>query len=270
MNLRDYVRPDTVSLGFSAGSKDEVLKHIAGLAVRNPACTASEEAVYHALVQRERMGSTGFEKGIAIPHTRLEGCTDFVVGGVILPDGIDFRSADGQPTRLVVYILGPPERPNDHVKLLSAISRALSNPDVREGLLAAPDATAAIDLLGRHAPAPEGQPERVGSLVIILVQIEKAFLDILQAVSSETSCISVINASDASEFLHALPLYALLWDDEPMPYQRVVIASVDRSAVPGLTAELRRIVDGLESDTGVLVTVQDLAYCYGLLKAIPD
>lgn len=269
MNLRDHVSPDSLSLGFSAANRDEVLRHVASLALRSPACTATEEAVYHALVQRERMGSTGFENGIAIPHARLEGCTDFVVGVVTLPGGVDFRAADGQPTRLVVFILGPPERPGDHVKLLSAVSRALSNRTVRDGLLSAADATAAIDLLDRHTPAAEGQPGQGGSLVTVFVQIEKAFLDILQAVSSETSCIAVLNASDASEYLHALPLYAVLWNDEPMPFNRVIVASVERRCVPDLTAEIRRIAEDLESETGVLVTVQDLAYCFGSLKAIP-
>jgi len=269
MNLRDTVHADLVSLDFSARNKDEVLQHIARLATQSPACSVAEDEVYRALQQRERMGSTGFEKGIAIPHTRLEGLTDFVVGVVVLPEGVNFKAADRKPTHLVVYILGPPERPNDHVKLLSAISRALSRSEVREGLLAAPDADAAIELLGRHSPAGEGKPERVGSLVTVVVQIEKAFLDVLQSVSSETSDISVLNGSDAAEFLHALPLYAVLWDDEPMPFHRVIIASVERGVVPSLMDELRRIIDNLESERGVLVLVQDLAYCYGSLKAIP-
>ncbi|MFH1566780.1 MAG: PTS sugar transporter subunit IIA [Gemmatimonadota bacterium] len=267
MNLRDFLRTDCVSLGFRAENKDTVFRHIAALTVRHPVCSATETQVYDALCRRERAGSTGFENGIAIPHTRLAGLPDFVVGAVILSDGVDFGAADGQLTRVVVFVIGPEGRPGDHLKLLSAASRVLASKVVREGLVAASDPAAAVALLDHHAPVPQAGPGGEGfSLVTVSVQVEKAFFDILQAVSSETCNISVHNASDASEYLHRLPLYALLWVDDPRPFHRVVVGVVERQSVPGLTAEIAQIADALECDAGVLVVVQDLAYCRGSLN----
>jgi len=268
MTLREYLNPDTIILGMRAQSKDAVLQRIAALVSRHPACHVPEGTVYDALLEREALGSTGFEKGVAIPHTRLQGLSDFVVGLVTLPAGLDFESADGQATTIVAFILGPPEHSDQHLQLLSLVSRILSSAVVRDGLLAVTDARAAIGLLERRVPISEVEEEcEAGSLVAVFVQAEPAFLPIMQAISAETACASVLKGGDVLESLHVLPLYSRLWGRDLESFHRVIFAVVHRDVARSLSAEISQIARDRAPEGGVLVAVQELSYCYGSLMA---
>jgi PTS system nitrogen regulatory IIA component len=59
------------------------------------------------LQQRERIGTTGFGGGIAIPHCSLDDIEEFVVGLLIVSDGVDFESLDGKKTTTFFFIIGP-------------------------------------------------------------------------------------------------------------------------------------------------------------------
>ena len=268
MTLRQHLRSDCITLGLRADSKQAVLSHIAALTSRHPACHASQERVYEALLEREALGSTGFDKGVAIPHTRLEGLSDFVVGLITLPAGVEFDSPDGQATRIVAFILGPPEHGDQHLQELSTISRILSSSVVRDGLLAVDDARAAMGLLQRRVPAPdEGKECEAGAMLSVFVQVEAAFLPIMQAVSAETACASVVEGGDVLESLHVLPLYSRLWARDLEAFHRIIFAVVDRDVARSLAAEISQIAAQRAPGGGVLVAVQELGFCYGSLKA---
>jgi mannitol/fructose-specific phosphotransferase system IIA component (Ntr-type) len=83
------------------------------------------DPVVGAIIDRERLGTTGMGKGIAIPHHRTEAVADSVGAIGIAPDGIDFESVDGLPTRMVILLLSPLERRREHAELLGRIARLL-------------------------------------------------------------------------------------------------------------------------------------------------
>ena len=71
MNLADCFREECIKIGSESTDKESVLKEIAMVAKRHPGLADfSEDQVYQALLEREKIGSTGLEKGIAIPHCR--------------------------------------------------------------------------------------------------------------------------------------------------------------------------------------------------------
>lgn len=86
------------------------------------------------LVEREAMGSTGLGGGLAIPHCKVRDLADVVVAIGISREGIDFRSADGQPVTILFLVLSPAESPALHLQALARISRLIRMTGVAESL----------------------------------------------------------------------------------------------------------------------------------------
>ena len=126
MSLLESLYPECIQIGSKAVDKDGVLWEIAGLAKNNPALAAySEGELYDALEEREKIGSTGFGEGVAIPHCSLDRLSEFVVGVLIIPGGVEFKSLDGKKTAVFFFIIGPRRERNRHIQLLSSISKLL-------------------------------------------------------------------------------------------------------------------------------------------------
>jgi PTS system nitrogen regulatory IIA component len=85
------------------------------------------KAIAAALSDRERLGSTGFGGGVAIPHGRVDGLGSVFGYFARLTQPIEFQSVDGMPVDLVFLLLSPPDAGADHLKALAAVSRALRN-----------------------------------------------------------------------------------------------------------------------------------------------
>ena len=78
-----------------------------------------------SITERERVGSTGFGGGIAIPHGKIEGLPQVFGYFARLATPIDFQAVDGMPVDLVFLLLSPPDAGADHLKALASVSRAL-------------------------------------------------------------------------------------------------------------------------------------------------
>lgn len=90
-----------------------------------------------AVLERERMMSTGLESGVATPHARIEGLVSPVVALGLCPRGADFDTVDGSACTIVALTLTPAETPNVQIELLADIARTLQDPRVRADVLAA-------------------------------------------------------------------------------------------------------------------------------------
>ncbi len=127
MKLMNVLREECVQAGAQCASKDDVLAAIAKLAKQSSILSGLNEAdLLTALTDREQLSTTGFGNGIAIPHCRLEDVTEFVVGILSVPNGVDFAAMDNQPVKLFVFIVAPANSSNEHIKILSAISQVLN------------------------------------------------------------------------------------------------------------------------------------------------
>ena len=88
-------------------------------------------------MDRERLLSTGFGLGLAIPHAKLNIIDDFIVGLAIHRDGVPFDSLDEQPVHILVMILGPDQQQDEYLKVLSRVTAFLK--DQREKILSLED-----------------------------------------------------------------------------------------------------------------------------------
>jgi mannitol/fructose-specific phosphotransferase system IIA component (Ntr-type) len=89
------------------------------------------------VLERERSAGTGVGDGIALPHAEVEGIDRPALAFACVRRGIDFDAPDGEPARLVFLMLMPARQYATALKLLSSLARLLTQPAVREGLLAA-------------------------------------------------------------------------------------------------------------------------------------
>ncbi len=103
--------------------------------------------VLERIEERERLGSTGFGRGIAIPHARVEGIKRPVATLLRLAKPVEFDAADGMPVDLIFGLLSPENAGATHLQALAAISRLVRNEAVHTALTDAPDADALYALL---------------------------------------------------------------------------------------------------------------------------
>nr|WP_314441549.1 PTS sugar transporter subunit IIA [uncultured Sphingomonas sp.] len=109
--------------------------------------------IVSALVERERLGSTGFGNGVAIPHGKVAELRRIYGLVAQLPEPIDYKAIDGAPVDLVFLLLSPPDAGADHLKALAAISRVVRHAPTLEKLRGAHtrDALTAV-LMGVDEP----------------------------------------------------------------------------------------------------------------------
>lgn len=138
MDVTDIITPERTFTDVEGTSKKRVLENAAGLiAQQAPEFTANE--LFDNLITRERLGSTGIGKGVAIPHCRAKHCNQTIGALFKLQEAVDFDSQDDEPVDLMFVLLVPEEATEEHLQLLSQIAQRFSDENVRDSLREAGD-----------------------------------------------------------------------------------------------------------------------------------
>lgn len=123
MILAKILDPDSVLCDLKAQNKKQILHELAeGLSAH---CSAEPRLIFDALLQREKLGSTGLGGGIAVPHGRLPSISR--VHGLFarLATPVDFDSVDGEPVDIIFALISPDHAGADHLTALARVSRLL-------------------------------------------------------------------------------------------------------------------------------------------------
>ena len=268
MKLADVLRKECILAKARFGDKTEAIRQVARLAKQCSVLeNVSEQEILAGLEAREALGSTGVGRGVAIPHCRLKSVTDFVVGLITVPSGVDFDAIDAGKVKLIVFIIAPEVESNKHVRLLSVISQMLLEPKVPERILSEKTPEGVYEACIRNQDAEISDREgSARSLIHVFVQSEDVFRDILQILTGvESSSLVVVGAENASIYLSKLPLFASFWTDEPSNFGRIIIAVVPKKLSNETIRRIESVAGDLGKASGVLVTVQDIAYSAGSL-----
>lgn len=269
MNLFDVFRRECTAVGSRAADKHDVLQQVAELAKETPCLHhVHPSEIRRGLEEREALGSTGFGNEIAIPHCRLASVQEFVVGLVTFADGVDFDALDDQPVRLVVFIVAPATESDQHVRLLSGISRVLSIPGAVDEMIAARNREALIESFLRHARDKlESTESLTRQMFHVFVQEEQYFRDIVGIFEAiDDSAIAIVDVENAGAYLAKMPLFAGFFHDRPQTFGRLIVGVVNKQFGNETIRQIERVTGGLKERPGVLVTVQDLFYCEGSLR----
>ena len=148
MKLRDFIVADAVIPELKAHDRDGVLKELVGaLAAAGALPTSAVDEVVASLVKREQNGSTGFGKGVAVPHVKHPKVQQ--MAGTIgrSAAGIDFAALDHQPVYSVFLLLSPENQPQQHLQAMNIVFSNLQKDIFRRFLRQVPTREAIIDLL---------------------------------------------------------------------------------------------------------------------------
>jgi nitrogen PTS system EIIA component len=143
VRVSEFLSEGMILPDLAASSKDGVLAEVvAHLCAEMPGLRGNDERIVRALLDRERLGSTGVGEGVAIPHAKIAGLTQLVAAFGRSTSGVAFEAIDNKPVYLVFMLLVPESSAGLHLKALARISRLLKSHDFRSLLMRTQSRTA--------------------------------------------------------------------------------------------------------------------------------
>lgn len=152
-NLAKILFPENVILDLEVSSKKRAFEQ-AGLTFENNSSIA-RSTVSENLFARERLGSTGLGHGVAVPHGRIKGLKAPLALFMRLADPIPFESPDGEPVKLLVFLLIPDHVTQQHLEILSEIAEMFSDNKFRNELITDSDQASVYSRLVTWQPSLE-------------------------------------------------------------------------------------------------------------------
>ena len=125
MNIANLLSPERVSICTDIGSKKRLLELISEELARN-SDEFTQREIFESLCARERLGSTGLGRGVAIPHGRIKGSQHVEASFIRLKKPLPYDAADGEPVDLLFCLAVPEDCGEDHLKLLAQVAEAMA------------------------------------------------------------------------------------------------------------------------------------------------
>ena len=141
MKIVDLLKRESVELNGKVTSKPEAIEKMVALMAAG-GNLADVEAYKKGVFAREEESTTGIGEGIAIPHAKTPAVKAPGLAAMVVKDGVDYDSLDGEPVHLIFLIAAPDTEDNVHLEVLSRLSMLLMDPDFRTGLMEAEDVDA--------------------------------------------------------------------------------------------------------------------------------
>lgn len=129
IQLKEILTLSQTLVNVNVTSKKRALEMIAQTVATNTS-ELSEHGLFDNLIERERLGTTGFGKGVAIPHCRVESCEKPIAVVLKLTTPIDFDAIDNELVDILVGLVVPTQANDDHLQLLKQIAELLNNVQV--------------------------------------------------------------------------------------------------------------------------------------------
>lgn len=133
IRLENILTPGRSLVNVPGGSKKRVLEQIAKV-IGQDLPELDPQSIFESFVAREKLGSTGFGNGIAIPHCRMPGCEAPLSAVLRLDAPVDFDAIDGAPVDLLFVLLVPEAATDEHLELLRQIASMLDQEEIRDRL----------------------------------------------------------------------------------------------------------------------------------------
>ncbi len=148
MLISDLLSPELIRCDVHAGSKKRLLELISEQ-LASGSDEFSQREIFESLNARERLGSTGLGRGVAIPHGRVKGAHNVTASFFRLAKPLAFDAVDGQPVDLLFALAVPEDCGEDHLKLLAHIAELFSDTGLLEELRSADGPGRLLQLLSR-------------------------------------------------------------------------------------------------------------------------
>lgn len=144
LKISNYLNERLIKF-LSIADRDEALKTLVQ-ALQEEGKLVNDQTFYDAILEREKIVSTGIGMGVAIPHAKIAGYEDFFIAIGILSKGINWNALDGSPVRLIFMIGGPDDKQTEYLQILSSLTTALKDEERRKKMLTVNSPNAIIQL----------------------------------------------------------------------------------------------------------------------------
>lgn len=134
MPVADFLDRDSIVLNLASDGKEAALRELVDL-LASKGFISDAASVTGALLEREKLGSTGIGEGVAIPHGKFKELDRVVAAFGRSRMGVDFDAMDGEPVNILFLLLAPENNPSLHLKALARVARLLKSEDFRADLL---------------------------------------------------------------------------------------------------------------------------------------
>jgi len=148
MKLTDFITPEHVKIRLESGNKEEIIEELVSLLV-DTSDVSDADTIFEAVMGREREGSTGLEKGVAIPHAKSDAVKSLSIVIGISREGVDFEAQDGKPSHLFFLMVAPTSESGPHVQAIAKIVKMIKLDKFRKRLLDAKKPGDVVDAIAR-------------------------------------------------------------------------------------------------------------------------
>lgn len=131
---------------LNVGTRDEAI-HIMVDLIQAAGKLEDSKTFFNAIIEREKIVSTGIGMGVAIPHAKLPAYDDFFIAIGVLKKGVEWNAMDGAPVRLIFMIGGPDDKQTEYLQILSGLTLAIKDEEKRKKMLNATTPESIIELL---------------------------------------------------------------------------------------------------------------------------
>ncbi len=148
MKLTEIILPGAIVAKLGSSERDQVITEMVdAMLASNAAEPRLRDELIGRILERERRGSTGFGRGIAVPHVKHKSVKKMAAGIGLSPTGVDFNALDKQPVFSIFLLLSPEDRPEDHLQAMEVIFKNLSKETFRRFLRQATTVEEVVTLL---------------------------------------------------------------------------------------------------------------------------
>jgi mannitol/fructose-specific phosphotransferase system IIA component (Ntr-type) len=135
MKLTEIIQPTSIIAKLSTTDRDGAILELIEVLINSGAAPASiKDDLIEKVLERERKHSTGFGRGVAVPHVKHPDIEQMAAAIGISAEGIDFNSLDKQPVYTIFLLLSPQSKPEEHLQAMEVIFKNLSKDSFRRAL----------------------------------------------------------------------------------------------------------------------------------------
>ena len=142
--LSHYLHPDLV-LFINANSRNDAIKILVDTIAKTHKLP-NKEAFYQAILDREKLVSTGIGMGVSLPHAKIPEYDSFLIAIGILSKGVDWNAIDHAPVRLIFMIGGPDDKQTEYLQILSFLTHKIKSEELRKKILTLNSPSAIMEL----------------------------------------------------------------------------------------------------------------------------
>lgn len=155
MKFIDFIQRDAVRVPLSSGDRDGAIRElVVALGETHAVDVAAVDGLVENLLERERSGTTGFGRGVAVPHCKCAGVERMTCAVGLSASGLEFKALDGRPVTAVFVLLSPKGHNEGHLAAMETVFRSLDQEAFRRSLRGARTAAEVLAILDQADATP--------------------------------------------------------------------------------------------------------------------